>query len=186
MKNGGEYPEDLAMTHFKAVNAIDNEVIQNKIREVIRQFKEFVNHVNSLMSSEVNSLPYRKAQQSIVVSSNDLRKLSDDLVTQYTALSNQNQVTIRWTVISAIILTVLIIMGIYYYFAAKIVRPILNVSTQLKEISKGNFVQDKLHVNSSDEIGTLQDIYNTLLDTMKEVVNQAEDIAAGNLSNNMK
>lgn len=182
MKNGGEYPVDLAMTSFKPVNAIDDEIIQNKIREVMRQFKEFVNHVNSLMSSEVNSLPYRKAQQSIVKSSNDLRKLSDDLVSQYTALSNRNQTTIRWTVISAIILTVLIIIGIYYYFAAKIVSPIQNVSAQLKEISKGNFVQEKLHVDSSDEIGTLQDIYNTLLDTMKEVVNQAEDIASGNLS----
>ncbi len=182
MKNGGEYPIDMAMTSFKTVSAIDNEAIQNKTREVIRQFKELVSHVNLLMSSGVNSLPYRKAQQAIVLSSNELRKLSDDLVTQYTELSNRNQTTIRWTVITAIILTVLIIIGIYYYFTSKIANPIIDVSTQLKEISKGSFVQEKLRVNSSDEIGTLQDIYNTLLDTMKEVVNQAEDIASGNLS----
>ncbi|MCA9482736.1 MAG: HAMP domain-containing protein [Nitrospina sp.] len=182
VKDGGEYPLDLAMTSYKTVNAIPNDEIQNKIREVIRKFKEFVGHVNTLMSVEVNSLPYRKAQQDIVESSNNLRKLNDDLVDFYTKLANRNQATIKWTVIIAIILTVVIIIGIYYYFASKVVRPIISISGKMQEISKGNFVQEKLSVESADEIGELQNIYNTLLDTMKEVVNQAEDIASGNLS----
>ncbi len=182
MKNGGEYPLDMQMTRFKTVRAIEDESIQNKIREVSREFKTFVEQVNNLLSAEVNSTPYRKAQQAIVLSSNELRKLSDDLVNLYTNLANRNQETIRWTVIIAVVLTVTIIVFIYIYFLGRVVRPIMAVTTRMEDVSRGNFMQEKLEVESSDEIGALQRIYNSLLDTMREIVNQAEDIAAGNLS----
>ncbi len=181
MKNGGEYPLNLAMTMHKTVAPLPGEAAQNKLNQVDKKFKELVRNVDNLMGSEVNSLPYRKAQQKILVNSNQLRTFSNDLVEIFTNHAAQNQQSIQVSVIFAIILTIIIVGVAYYYLATFVVQPIGGISKKLGEVSKGNFVQDKLTVTSGDEIGELSKTYNTMLDTMNDIVNQAEDIAAGNL-----
>ncbi|MBI4388672.1 MAG: HAMP domain-containing protein, partial [Nitrospinae bacterium] len=181
VKNGGDLPMDLAMKETKPVPAITDEAARNKLNEIESKFKEFTGHVGDLLSSEVNSKPYRQAQQSILVSSNELRGLSDQLVNVFADLANKNQSAIRLTVIFSSLVTLVILIWVMSYLARSVIAPVTDLSRVLGEIAKGDFMQEKLPVVSSDEIGALAGTYNTMLNTMRQIVSQAEDIAQGNL-----
>lgn len=184
VKDGGEYFLDLAGKETRTASPITDEITRSKIADVEVKFKELMLHVTSLLKAEVNSTPYRVAQQNIITVSNDLRKASDTLVDFYAKEANRNQQKIRWTVILSSLITLAILLSVMYYMSAFIIRPITQLSQVLGEMAKGNFKQQsKLYTDSYDEIGSLSETYNVLLDTMQDIVKQAEDIAAGNLTN---
>ncbi len=182
MQNGGEYPTDLMGRNMNMVPAIDAPEAQNKIKEVQAKFNSLNAQVKNLEIAEVNSLPYRMAQQKILSGSNELRSASNDLVNLYTQIANRNQTRIRWAVIVNLVVVLIILFGMGVYLTRAVVNPMIKLAGVMEGVAQGNFVQDKLPVHSSDEVGKLAQTYNTMLDTMRDVVNQSEDIAAGNLS----
>ncbi len=182
MRKGGEYPTDMGLKATAFINSINNESIQDNLEEVDRVFSKFLAAVDKLLTSEVDSPKYRDAQQEILVLSNELRDKSNKIVELYNRLANENQKRIKSTVIVFIILTLTALICIAYFFSTSVVKPVRKISGVMGEIAKGNFLQENLPVNSEDEIGILSNTYNTMLGTMKEIVNQAKDIAAGDLS----
>ncbi len=182
MEKGGEYPADLMGRHMKKVPAIDDREIQNKIKQAQVKFNQLNIQVKKLEVAEVNSLPYRLAQEKILSGSNELRGVSDELVNLYTQVAIKNQTQIRWAVIINLVVVLIILFGIGMYLARAVVNPMVKLAGVMGGVAQGNFMQEKLPVHSSDEMGKLAQTYNTMLDTMRDIVNQSEDIAAGNLS----
>jgi methyl-accepting chemotaxis protein len=183
LRGGGTLTLDPKRGLSKTVFAVEDGDFQRKANEVELKFKEFTGHIASLVESEVNSNPYRMAQQNILRSSNELHKVSDDLVGIYTRIANANQSNIRTTVVAAIIAVVLIGIYIYRYLIGQVIRPIIDLSGVMAGMAEGDFKQEKMFVPSKDEVGQMAENYNTLLDTMRGIVSQAEDIAAGKLDN---
>ncbi len=59
-KMGGEYPADLKMMKMARLEAINDSDIQNMIGLIEKEFRHFTQSVKTLVSSEVNSPPYRE------------------------------------------------------------------------------------------------------------------------------
>jgi signal transduction histidine kinase/response regulator of citrate/malate metabolism len=83
-----------------------------------------------------------------------------------------------------ILLVVLFAVSVFaVYFARKLTAPLRKVVSVATSIEKGNLKQDKIGLPSNDEIGILADAFDNMLDSLKNLVHQAEDIAAGNFKN---
>ncbi|MBI5426682.1 MAG: bacteriohemerythrin [Nitrospinae bacterium] len=178
-KSGGEYPVDLAMTEFKTMQTIAEPAIRQKIDDIERKFSEVTGTVSAMLDSEVNSDPYRQAQQKILVATNELRKLSDDAVRLYDALAGKNQENIRFTIVTSSLLTLVFLIGIASYMTFVVIKPVQRISGLLSETSLGNLQQEKLPVVSNDEVGILSRSCNQLLDGLRQFIRRSEEILTG-------
>ncbi len=181
MKSGGQYPADLDMINFKAVEAIADPAIQAKILETQGDFKKFIGVVDSLLSSEVNSPPYRSAQQGILIESNRLRNKSHELVVLFTALANQNQTAIRNASMFSGLIVLAVVLAIGYFLARSVIRPMIRISRALEGSAGGNLQQENLSVTTNDEVGALCRSFNHLMGGLKTYMGQAQEILSGNL-----
>jgi methyl-accepting chemotaxis protein len=67
----------------------------------------------------------------VLIESNKLRKLSNDLVGIYTTIANRNQQHILWSVILSAIITLALLVSIVLYLTKGILEPIDNVINRL-------------------------------------------------------
>lgn len=178
-KAGGKYPMDFQMTNYKATPPIESPEFQKKILLVEQKFNEVVSLVSSLLNSEVNSDPYRLAQQGIVTSTNELRKGSNDLVEIFGGIADKNQENIQSTLNAGNILILIILTGIGAYLTKVVISPIQRVSAVLKEAQEGKLKQDLLTVTSGDEVGVLTQSCNELLEGFQNFMRQSKQILRG-------
>ncbi|MBN1824091.1 MAG: HAMP domain-containing protein [Endomicrobiales bacterium] len=69
---------------------------------------------------------------------------------------------------------------IFYVMVEKgIITPLNQVMVVAQKIAEGNLSQQKIGVVSKDEIGRLADIFNNMIDQLRELVTRAEFIANG-------
>ncbi|MBI4383848.1 MAG: bacteriohemerythrin [Nitrospinae bacterium] len=178
-KSGGQYPLDLAMTKFNTIPPIEDPQIQQKLAETEKEFSEVESSVTALLNAEVNSDPYRLAQQKILTGTNELRRLSDETVDLYDAIAGKNQENIRSAVALSSIISLLILIGIASYLTKVVIRPIQRISGVLEETAFGNLDQEKLPVLSGDEVGVLSRSCNQLVEGLRRFIRGSEDILAG-------
>ncbi|PIQ97059.1 MAG: hypothetical protein COV67_06275 [Nitrospinae bacterium CG11_big_fil_rev_8_21_14_0_20_56_8] len=90
--------------------------------------------------------------------------------------------------LSLILIVVALIVGTTtsITFARSITRPLRSLMSSMQGIAEGDLKQETLRVESRDEIGVLARTYNTMIETMREIAAQAEDISAGNLEKQYK
>jgi signal transduction histidine kinase len=69
------------------------------------------------------------------------------------------------------------------FYARRLTAPLSKVVSVATSIEKGNLKQEKLGLLLNDEIGILAHSFDKMLDSLKSLVQQAEDIAAGNFEN---
>ncbi|PIQ97061.1 MAG: hypothetical protein COV67_06285 [Nitrospinae bacterium CG11_big_fil_rev_8_21_14_0_20_56_8] len=179
MMMGGKYPSDKNISDFKEVEAINDDEFQVKAKEVQLVFGKMTQAVNSLISSEVNSLGYRQSQKLILSLSNQLRDLSNDLVGIYSVIAVANQERIRYAVIVSSLITLFLLITIAFYLGRSVIAPVQVISGVLRGLSAGNLDQRKLKVDSTDEIGTLSLSCNQLLDGLTQFIGSSEEILAG-------
>ena len=78
------------------------------------------------------------------------------------------------------ILAIAVGIFVYYLFIQRtIIIPLNNVMTVAQKIADGNLSQNEIEVTSSDEIGQMAAIFNTMLRGLSELVKRAELIANG-------
>jgi len=179
-KSGGKYPLDLQMTKYKEVPPIAHSDLQDKIPFVERAFDQVTLFVNTLLNSEVNSGPYRMAQQNILSQTNELRGVSNDLVTIFDKIASRNQERIQFTVYTASVITLMILIAIAAYLTVVVIRPIQGIAAVLKGAEEGNLKQDPLPVTSADEVGVLSLSCNQLLKGLQNFIGHSEQILRGN------
>lgn len=178
-KSGGAYPANMEMTENAAMEAIDKPAAQETIKKIEKQLAVFKNGVQSLLESEVNSLPYRLAQKKIIETSNTMRGHSNDLVNIFADIAKNNQENIKMSVIICAAITLLLLILIACYLSIVVVNPIRKASDTLTGISEGVLSQEKLVVSSEDEVGMLNRSSNRLLDGLQEFIRQGKALLKG-------
>lgn len=179
-KTGGEFPADLSMKSMKSMEIIDDPKIQTKISHIEIKFAEFSQSVRDMVDSEINSNQYRKAQVNILKQSNELRGLSNDLVHIYehdVAGENRHKMDLANT--GSGILALIIQIGIALFLTRVVIRPIQRTSAVLSHTAQGDLNQERLPVNSNDEVGILSQSCNTLVDGLQNFIRYSEEILAG-------
>jgi len=83
------------------------------------------------------------------------------------------------------IMAVLFLLGIGFgtFIIRGITRPLLLVSDKMDQMAAGSLQQEKINVESSDEVGILGNVFNKLLDNLNQLVNQAKTLAKDDLGN---
>ncbi|WP_456420069.1 cache domain-containing protein, partial [Methanocaldococcus infernus] len=76
-------------------------------------------------------------------------------------------INIRNSVLFAGFIGLIIGAGISVYFGRKLIKPIFNLMEGVEKVIKGNY-NAKVEVDSDDELGKLAEMFNKLVDTLKE------------------
>lgn len=182
-KMGGDYPTDLTMTTMARLEAIDDPDMQNMFGLIEKKFKQFSQSVDRLVSSEVNSAPYRKAQVNILQGSNELRSASHKLVSFYrTHINDQNRHDLGLANTGSGLLALVIQIGIALFLTKVVIRPIQRTASVLNHTAQGDLQQERLPVNSNDEVGVLSQSCNTLVEGLQNFIRHSEEILAGKSS----
>ncbi len=170
MKAGGEYPADLKMTKSKKVGAINDKAAQKKMVDIESKFAEFTKVVDGLISSGENSSIF-DLQNAILLESNNLRKLSGDLVNIYTNIANRNQGQIYWFTILTSVLVILITVGMAVYLIFAVIIPINKTTASLKDMAEGEKdLTQRLANTRTDEIGELSKWFNAFVSGLRNLI----------------
>ncbi len=179
-KTGGEFPADLSMKSMKSMELIDDPEIQKMISQIEVKFAEFSQSVRDMVDSEINSNQYRKSQVNILNQSNQLRGLSNDLVHIYEHdVADENRHNMDLANTGSGILALIIQIGIALFLTRVVIRPIQKTSAVLSHTAQGDLNQERLPVNSNDEVGILSQSCNTLMDGLQNFIRYSEEILAG-------
>jgi methyl-accepting chemotaxis protein len=179
-KVGGEYPLDLKMSKMARMEAIEDNEIQKTINHLESEFKVYTRDIESLVTAEVNSEPYRKAQARIISESNKLRAESNDLVQQFKEkVYSVSQGNLNLANTGSGILALIIQIGIALFLTKVVIRPIQRTSAVLSHTAQGDLRQEKLPVTSNDEVGVLSQSCNTLVEGLQNFIKYSEEILAG-------
>lgn len=65
---------------------------------------------------------------------------------------------------------IIILVAVIFWITRKLVKPILKVVGQMKEIASGNLTVEKLDIKSKDEIGQLANATNQMLNGLKDMI----------------
>jgi methyl-accepting chemotaxis protein len=179
-KHGGPFFMDLEGKEPGEMMKIDDAEVEAKVDNAEKVYREFMGHIDALLQSEVNSLPFRKAQQEILTSSNRLRKASNEVAQAYrqVAIGHQNKIYVA-TVVSCAA-NLLTVIAIVLFMNRSVIRPIQQISSVLADTAQGNLRQEKLPVTSGDEMGTLCSAFNGLVDGLQEFMRYSQEILSGN------
>ena len=182
MKSGGEYPLDLKMKNYKSYSGISDDKSQDKMGEISKKYIQFTETIDNFINLDAGSSKYQKAREDIVIQSNQLRKVSNDLVTIYTIIANQNQKDIRWVSIFSGALILIFIICTAYYLTVAVIRPLRKTTNMIHELEKGH-IGNRLKIDREDEIGQMSKSMDKLADHMQlQVVDSLQMIAKGDLT----
>ena len=183
VKSGGKYPLDLGMTKFRTIPATDDPGVLKLIKDVEKIFKKFNGAIKTLTESEPNSISYRKSQAIIISEANVLRKISNKLVVRWGELVKHQQDLIQRSVFISSVISLALMIGIALFLSRVVVNPVRNISQALEKISQGQLDQDKLPVNSKDEIGILSSSCNNMMSRLQSFIKFTEEILGGKSHN---
>ncbi|QPJ65607.1 MAG: HAMP domain-containing protein [Candidatus Nitrohelix vancouverensis] len=179
VKNGGRYPLDMNRSQFREVPKSEDPLVTAKIAEIEKKFAGYTEAVETLTSSEVNSLPYRKAQGIILSESNSLRKMSSELADIFNKNVQAAQLSIQNSVIITSIINVIILIFIGLFLKRVVIQPVQRISHALELTARGDLNQEPLPVNSGDEVGVLSRSCNSLIERLQAFIQNTEDILSG-------
>lgn len=180
MQQGGKYPTNLKSTEYKKVAPITDPDAQNKMQEITEEFAKLTTTVDRMTQSEVGSMEFRQAQQTILTSSNTLLTLSQNFVTIYAGITNINQNNIKRAVIIGSVASTILLIGLVFYLIRYVLQPIGKTSDVLTSLSEGEISNIKhMEVKSQDEIGRMSEALNNLSQRIQNFMGYAADIQNG-------
>jgi len=155
VKNGGTYPLDLDMTKYGEIPAINEPAMRETIFGIEAILNKFRSSVDTIAIGKFVGLDGHKALQSVVTNSNELLMRSDRLVSQFTAYANKKQNSIRYAVLSMILVVFLVVTGIYLFFVARIINPLGQMTNFMMRLASGATGDDVPLREQTDEIGNM-------------------------------
>ncbi len=178
-KEGGNYPLDLEGKEITFISAVQNQKFQNKINEIQKFLSSFQEDVKDLVDSKNNFYDFRKSGFNILNGSNTLQSKSHELVEIYNKIANQNQVNVRTAIEISFLIIFLVLVFSSYYILKFIVKPVVAVSNNLTQISKGEFRQNEITVDSNDELKDLAISTNQLTNNLQTFLLFASKMLSG-------
>lgn len=170
-KSGGEYPLDLHLKQYGHMVRIDDEQIQNTIVNIEQTFQAFQQTVKHLLSGQPGTDDYRQALTKLSGQANQLRKLSNDLVSQYTGIANANDERIFYSIVIAVISILLILIMAAFYFKSMIFKRIHHTYQGILNIAQGQGeLTQRLNDKNDDELGHLSRAFDSFVDKLHKMV----------------
>jgi len=154
MKSGGEYPTDLAMKNHASVPAISDPVAQEIITKVEKSFAETQVIIQRVLKASDSESRFAGIS-AMLAQSNHLRKASNDLVVQYTAVSNARQENISWAIVISSMIILLTIIAVYLFTSKSVLGRIGSLSEVMEVLAGGDTDAEIAHINDTDEIGDM-------------------------------
>jgi len=171
MKLGGDYPSNLTQTEYSSVNAIKDRAAQRKIIQIEASMAIFIGSIERLLKASSGSNEAKLAIHAVLIESNHLRGVSNDLVSIYTSIAAQNQTNIFNTMVVMLIVvfTMLILLGIF--LKTFIFNRIDQTVHSLKEIASGDGdLTRRLDASRKDELGRLAYEFNEFTQKIHSLV----------------
>ncbi|EEL43080.1 MULTISPECIES: methyl-accepting chemotaxis protein [Bacillus cereus group] len=116
--------------------------------------------------------------------SNEQAKLRDQSIEKI----DQSSLQIEYVVFLSLVICIIVAMILAWWFSGKLVKPIQQIDSKLKELSsqEGDLTA-RLQVNSNDEIGTIATSFNKMLENLQHIINRVQktSVEVQNASENM-
>ncbi len=178
VRSGGQYPKDLELKQSGRLERIEDPAIQHKITAVETAFAAFQQTVKQLLSNQKNGPVKQQLLAELARQANQLRKLSNDLVLQYTDIANQNNQRILQATIAMVVLILSILVGAALYFKSTVINRINNTYQGIYEIAQGQGeLTRRLNDQSDDELGKLARAFDLFIEkTHKMTANISNEI----------
>lgn len=176
VKNGGSYPFDLKMTQHETIKAIQDKLSQAKITEIEKEFDAFSKAVDRLLSSSSYADESGQQLPTILADANRLRKLSNDMVSLYTEIADQNHSNIYYTMIVTLVLIIVMVLLTIVFFKVFILSRLQMTVDSMKEIARGDGdLTRRLDDSVPDELGQLANAFNTFTEKIQALVMRVQD-----------
>jgi len=143
------------MTKYDEIPAINEPAMRETIFGIEAILNKFRSSVDTIAIGKFVGLDGHKALQSVVTNSNELLMRSDRLVSQFTAYANKKQNSIRYAVLSMILVVFLVVTGIYLFFVARIINPLGQMTNFMMRLASGATEDDVPLREQTDEIGNM-------------------------------
>ncbi len=180
VKNGGQYPTNLEMTEHTTANRIEDPEVQSHLSKVEGLFNSFSKSVDTMISAETNSDPYRKAQFEILKLGNELRTASNAAVVRYATLAKASQDSIFYAVGISTAVSLVLLIVIAGFFSKMVITPMQKMAGAMEQAGNGNLTHEQLEVTSRDEVGVLFGSFNNLMSGLRSFMDHSKDILQGN------
>ncbi len=169
----------LETTHKELVQSLRPQV-ESFVKSMMESVDAYIDE-NRVLG---NSLVAEGRKNSIVINSNlnELLKETQQIADREGEKVVTGNAEIRSYALIFIVVAPIVGGLLSFLFAVSITRPLRSLMISMEDIANGDLKQQQLQVKSSDEIGALSNTYNTMLDSMQQIVSQAEDIAQGKLN----
>jgi len=110
----------------------------------------------------------------ILNNSNELLKLSNDIVTELQRDADRKLTTMKNFQYVMVLLSIVILIIIFFTLNLIINKPLLRVRESMKKGTNGNLTAE-IKIGSKDEIGQLSSDYNGLLSSLRSLIRQVAD-----------
>ncbi|NWK71756.1 methyl-accepting chemotaxis protein [Bacillus cereus] len=116
--------------------------------------------------------------------SNEQAKLREQSIEKI----DQSALLIEYVIFLSLVICIVIAIILAWWFSGKLVKPIQQIDTKLKELSsqEGDLTA-RLQVNSNDEIGAIATSFNKMLENLQHIINRVQktSVEVQNASENM-
>ncbi|PHE98952.1 methyl-accepting chemotaxis protein [Bacillus wiedmannii] len=116
--------------------------------------------------------------------SNEQAKLRDQSIEKI----DQSSLQIEYVVFLSLVICITVAIILAWWFSGKLVKPIQQIDSKLKELSsqEGDLTA-RLQVSSNDEIGTIATSFNKMLENLQHIINRVQktSVEVQNASENM-
>ncbi|MGG0730066.1 methyl-accepting chemotaxis protein [Bacillus paramycoides] len=101
---------------------------------------------------------------------------------------DQSALLIEYVIFLSLVICIVVAIILAWWFSGKLVKPIQQIDTKLKELSsqEGDLTA-RLQVNSNDEIGAIATSFNKMLENLQHIINRVQktSVEVQNASENM-
>ena len=116
--------------------------------------------------------------------SNEQAKLREQSIEKI----DQSSLLIEYIIFLSLVICIIVALILAWWFSGKLVKPIQQIDTKLKELSsqEGDLTA-RLQVNSNDEIGAIATSFNNMLENLQHIINRVQktSMEVQNASENM-
>ncbi|MDP6428557.1 MAG: methyl-accepting chemotaxis protein [Rhodospirillales bacterium] len=151
---GGKYPIDLKRTKFAEIPPIEDAEAQVIMADVESMFGKFLTSVDTVLAAK-NAGDRAVGVKTTMSLSNSLRKISNDLVAQYTKVANATQNNIRMAIIISTVLILLAVVVVFLFTSKAVLGRMMRLAGDMGVLADGNNDVDIAYVDATDELGNM-------------------------------
>ncbi|MEO6786251.1 MAG: methyl-accepting chemotaxis protein [Chthoniobacteraceae bacterium] len=170
--NGGRVVARLGQSATDELPPAPTDTIKGKLLEYKKLADQAVTKSEAMLKLKPGEPEYAAKLKELIDMESGLQELGIDQVKLYTHYSEaKSETMIKWEMVIGI--TVAIVGILFSWFISRgIVIPLGSVVSVAQRIAKGDLRGEKLKNDSRDEIGQLGEVFNNMVDSLKDLTGQ--------------